>query len=142
MKALCVKANRKVSAFARVANYIDFQTAKLLYQSSVASTFKCCPLIGMFCGKTANGSIYRVHKRALRILLDDYESTFEALLPENDETNIHAQNFRVLILRYIKHSKIPIHPSCRSILQEKTSNMTSGQEIHFKFLLQKHYIWY
>ena len=30
--ALCVKANRKVSAFARVAKSIDIQKAKLLYQ--------------------------------------------------------------------------------------------------------------
>ena len=29
-KALCVKANRKVSAFAKVAKYIDIQKAQLL----------------------------------------------------------------------------------------------------------------
>ena len=55
--ALCVKANRKVSAFARVAKYIDIQKAKLLYQSFIASTFKYCPLIWMFCGKAANDNI-------------------------------------------------------------------------------------
>ena len=31
VKALCVKANRKVSAFVRVSKYIDIQNAKLLY---------------------------------------------------------------------------------------------------------------
>ena len=40
VKALCVKANRKVSEFARVAKYIDFQKAKLLYESFAASMFK------------------------------------------------------------------------------------------------------
>ena len=65
VKALCVKANRKVSAFTRVAKYIDFQKAKLLYQSFAESTFKYCPLIWMFCGKIANGIVDRVHKRAL-----------------------------------------------------------------------------
>ena len=79
VKALHVKANRKVSAFARVAKYTDFQKVKLLYQSFVAPTFKHCPLIWMFCGKIANGIVDRVHKRALRILLDDHASTFEAL---------------------------------------------------------------
>ena len=91
-----------MSAFARVAKYIDFQTAKLLYQSFVASTFKYCPLIWMFCGKIANGSIDRVHKRVLRILLDDHESTFEALLEKSDETNIHTQNPRVLMIEIYK----------------------------------------
>ena len=72
VKALCVKTNRKVSAFARVARYLDLQKAKLLYQSFVASTFKYCPLIWLFCGKTANENIDRVHKRALRVLLHDH----------------------------------------------------------------------
>ena len=43
VKGLCAKANRKANAFARVAKYIDFQKAKLLYQSFVTSTFKYCP---------------------------------------------------------------------------------------------------
>ena len=55
--ALCVKVNRKVSAVARDAKYLDIQKAKLLYQSFIASTFKYCPLIWMFCGKAANDNI-------------------------------------------------------------------------------------
>ena len=91
VKALCVKTNRKVSAFARVARYLDLQKAKLLYQSFVASTFKYCPLIWLFCGKTGNENIDKVHKIALRVLLDDHESTFEVLLAKNNETTIHIQ---------------------------------------------------
>ena len=58
----------------------------------------------------------RVHKRVLRILPDDHESTFEALLEKNDETNVHTQNHRVLMIEIYKHVTIPIHSSCRSIL--------------------------
>ena len=65
-----MKANRKVSAFARATKYIDIQIAKLLYQSFIASMLKYCPLIWMFCEKAANDNIDRVHKRALRILLE------------------------------------------------------------------------
>ena len=63
--ALCVKGSYKVNAFARVARYIDFQKAKLLYPSFVASTLKYCHLIWHFCGKTANDNTDRVHKREL-----------------------------------------------------------------------------
>ena len=97
-KALCVKANRKVSAFARVAKYIDIKKATFFYQSFIASTFKYCPLSWMFYGKAANDNTDRVHKQAHRILLDDHESTFEALLAKNGETNIHTQNLRMLMI--------------------------------------------
>ena len=96
--ASSVKANRKVSAFARVAKYIDIEKAKVLYQSFIASTFKCCPLIWMFCGKAENDNIGRVHKRALQILLDDHESILEELLSKNGETHIHTQYLRMLMI--------------------------------------------
>ena len=91
-----------MSAFVRVAKYIYFQKAKLLYQSFVASTFKYSPLIWIFCGKIANDIVDRVHHRSLRILQGDHESTFEALLAKNDETNIHTQNLRVLMIEIYK----------------------------------------
>ena len=47
-------------------------------------------------------SIDRVHKRVLRILLDDHESTFEVLLAKNGETNIHTQNLRMLMIEIYK----------------------------------------
>ena len=56
----------------------------------------------MFCGKTANDSIDRVHKRALRILTDDHASMFEALLVKNEETNVHTQNLRLLMIEIYK----------------------------------------
>ena len=45
VKASCVKASHKVSAFSRVAKYTDVEKVKLLYESFVAPTFKYCPLI-------------------------------------------------------------------------------------------------
>ena len=57
VKTMCVKANKKVSAFSRVANFITFEEAKLLYNSSIMSNFGYCPLIWLLCGKTASEEI-------------------------------------------------------------------------------------
>ena len=38
-----------------------------------------------------------MHKRALRALLGDYESTFESLLTKNNEIAIHTKNLQKLI---------------------------------------------
>ena len=40
----------------------------------------------------------RLHKRALRVLLDDHESTFEELLRERGEHTIHTRNLQKLML--------------------------------------------
>ena len=102
VKSLCLKANRNVSALSRAAKVIDPPKCKLLYNSFVMSNFRYCPLIWMFCGRTANNEINRVHKRALRILLKDYDASFDELLIRNDEKTVHVQNLQKLMIEVYK----------------------------------------
>ena len=48
--------------------------------------------------KTTNDMVNRVHKRALRVLLSDYDSIFEELLYRNEEVIIHEKNLQKLLL--------------------------------------------
>ena len=43
-----------------------------------------------------------MHKRALRVLLGDYESTFECLLTKNNEIAIHTKNLQKLMTEVYK----------------------------------------
>ena len=93
---LCQKANNKISAFSRVSNYE--KQSRLLYNSFIISPFNYCPLIWMFCGTVANNDLNRTHKRALRILFNDYTSTFNELLHRGNECTIHQKNLQKLML--------------------------------------------
>ena len=77
---ICQKANTKISAFSRVSNYLDEKQSLILYKSFIASQFNYCSLIWIFRGKVANKDLNRADKRALRILHNDYSSSFEELL--------------------------------------------------------------
>ena len=56
----------------------------------------------MFYGKTANEEVNRVLKRALTVLLRDFDSTFEDLLHRNMEVTIHVKNLQKLMLEVYK----------------------------------------
>ena len=58
----------------------------------------------MFCGRTLNRRINRLHERALRIAYEDYESSFEELLIKDDSVTIHQRNLRVLAVKMYKLS--------------------------------------
>ena len=92
VKALCQKANRKVSAFSRVAPYLNHEKGKILYNTFVMSNFNYCPLIWMYHGKTSNSQVDRVQKGALRILHNDFNTQFEVLLEITDERKVHTKN--------------------------------------------------
>ena len=69
----------------------------------------------MFCGRTANNKINRLHERALRIAYEDFESTFEELLTKDGSVTIHQRNLRALAIEMYKVSN-KLSPSFMSDL--------------------------
>ena len=96
------KASNKVRAFSRIAPNLEYEKNVMLYNSFALSDFNYCPVIWMFSGKSSNNEINRIHKLALRVLLDDYESTFEELLQRRGEHTIHTKNLQTLLLEVYK----------------------------------------
>ena len=59
----------------------------------------------MFCGKTENKSINKIHKSTLRLIYDTVDGSFEDLLERNKPRNIHEDNIHTLLVETYK----PIH---------------------------------
>ena len=85
VQAICKKTSNKVRAFSRIAPNLEYGKNVMLYHSLVLSNFNYCPRIWMFSGKSSNNEINRLHKHALRVLLDDFGSTFDELLQKKGE---------------------------------------------------------
>ena len=56
----------------------------------------------MFYSKTANNKINKLHERALRLVYDDYVSTFKELLEKDNSFNIHRYNIQTLCIELCK----------------------------------------
>ena len=59
-------------------------------------------MIWLFYSKTVNNEINRTHKRALKILCKDYESTFEELLERDNTKPTHTKNLQKLMIEIHK----------------------------------------
>ena len=62
------------------------------------SQFNYCPLIWIFCGKGVKNDMNRTHKRALRILFNNFTSSYEKLLQRSKECTINQRNLQKLML--------------------------------------------
>ena len=105
VEAICKTENQKVKAFSRIAGYLQKHKAYVLYKTFIRSTFNYCPLIWMSCGKTANNRINKLHKRALRVLQNDYTATFEGLLEKSKEVTVHCSNLQKLMIKIYECTK-------------------------------------
>ena len=132
VEGICQKASQKVKAFSRIAGFLQKEKANILYKTFIKSAFNYCPLIWMFCGKTSNNRINRLHKRALRVLHGDYTSTFEELLARSEEITIHCSNLQKLMVEIYECSNF-VSPS---ILSEFFTTKEITYDLRIKNLLQ------
>ena len=61
------------------------------------STFKHCPLMWMFCGKTDNKSINKIHKCNLQLIYDMEDATLQDLLERDYLQSIYEDNIHTLL---------------------------------------------
>ena len=85
-----------------MSKLLSFEKGGVIFKSFVECQFKYCPLIWMFHSRHTNNKINRLHERALRIVYNDYESTFEQLLINDKSFSIHHQNIHKLMIEIYK----------------------------------------
>ena len=89
------------------------------------SQFSYCPLRWISHSRTLNNKIKKFHKRTLRLVYDDRQSTFEEVLNIDKSVTIHHRNLQVLAteLYNVHHGLAPefmndIFKKLRTILEK------------------------
>ena len=98
----CSKAARQLNAFARISKHLNLDSRRVIHQSFILSNFNYCPLVWHFCGKTNNKKLEKIQERSLRILYDDYDSTYEDLLCNNRSSTLLLSRLKTLLLETFK----------------------------------------
>ena len=78
---ICSLANNRLRAFTRIRRFYSMEQTKYSSETYIMSGFKyCCPLIWMFCNKTSNKQINKIHKRILRLVCQMEDANFGDVL--------------------------------------------------------------
>ena len=75
---LCSKATIQLNAICRLAKLMGNKEKIAMINSFVYSNFSYCPLVWHFCSCESLRKIEKIKKRCLRLVLNDYESDYEA----------------------------------------------------------------
>ena len=78
------------------------EQTKYLTEASIMSAFKYCPLIWLFCNKTSNNQINKIHKLTLRLLYEMEDVNFEDLLLKDNSGNVYENNIHALSIEIYK----------------------------------------
>ena len=110
LSILCKKAGQKVTTLARIAKLLPFHKRRIILKSFSESQFSHCPLVWMFCSRQMNRKINRIRERALRLVYDDYTSSFNELLKHDKTISIHHRNIHCVAIEMFK-AKNHLSPS-------------------------------
>ena len=102
VKEICKKTSQKISDLSRIAAYLSDSQKKLIFNSILKSQFSYCPLVWMFCSRTSNNVINKIHERSLQVALDNNIGTFTELLAKSNDITNHHRNIQILMTEIFK----------------------------------------
>ena len=117
----CSKAARQLNALARISKYLNLRARKLIFNSFVISNFSYCPLVWHFCGKVNNAKIEKIQERALKIVLHDFTSDYDALLKKFGTVTIHRYRMNQILIEVFKSFKNMNPTYVRNLVNLKSS---------------------
>ena len=126
LRTLCKKVNQKVSALARIVAFLPFHKRHIIMKTFIESQFSYCPLVWMFCSRTMNNKINHIHERALRLVYQDYSSSFNELLSKDKSLCFHHRNIHQVAIEMYKVKNDLSPPFMKEIFCE-----IRGQVEHF-----------
>ena len=129
--SLCRKAGQKISDLTRLKNYFSSDQRNLLLYSVIKSQFTYCLLIWMFTSRYLNNALNNIHERALRLIYNDYEKSFNSILTENNLKTIHQKNLEFLAIKIYKFQNGLSQPIMNDIFfsRQNIYNLRKFQEL-------------
>ena len=99
---ICNRVSKKLHALARVSQFMNIYKRRITMKAFLASEFGYCPLIWMFHSRKLNSRIHKLHERALRMVHQDYVSSFTEFLEKDKTATIHNRNIQLLATELFK----------------------------------------
>ena len=98
-------AANQLNALMRLKNIMKFEERKIWLNSYFMANFNYCPLVWMLPNASSLKKIESLQKRALRFLCNDYEISYEELLPKSSTSSANFKRLRALCVELYKTIK-------------------------------------
>ena len=102
LNLVCKKVSQKLHVLAIVSKFISKKKVRVITKAFIMSQFSYCPLVWMYQSRTLSKQTNKLHQRALQLVYDDRQSTFEELLNIGKSLTIHHKNVQVLATELYK----------------------------------------
>ena len=105
-----------------------------LFKSFIQSNFNYCPLVWHFCSKANTEKLEKLQYRALRIVFNDYISSYESLLNKVNLPTLHINRLRCIATETYKCINNMSPEYLRDLVELNKQNILSGMKTQSRYL--------
>ena len=102
IRNICKKASRQLNTLFRLNRYLLPHQRKVLTKSFVLANFNYCPMVWHFCSCKMYKKMERIHKRALRFMLNDFCSDYQTLIAKARTTTLEMKRIQAICTEVYK----------------------------------------
>ena len=99
---ICKRSASSLHAIGRLARYLTVDCRKYLYNAFVASNLSYCNIVWHYCGIQNIVKMEKINRRALRIVLNDDQSSYAELLEKVGHQNLYTVRRNAIALEVFK----------------------------------------
>ena len=114
--------SKKLHPLARISQYMNIPTQRMTMKAFIASEFGYCPPVWVFRSSKLNSRVNKLQERALRIVYQDYASSFTKILEKDNSTTIHNRNNQLLVTELLKVKNGLAPPIMKEIFVENAQH--------------------
>ena len=92
----------QLNALNKLRKYIGEKQMEILLNSFIYSNFNYCPLVWHFSSCKSTAKIEKIHKRSLKMLLNDNISDYNTLLDKGGKPSMEIKRLRILATEIFK----------------------------------------
>ena len=113
------RVSKKLHALTRISQYINIHKRRMTMKAFIATKFGYCMGI---CMSKLNSRVNKLHERTLRIVYQDYASSFTELLEKDNSTTMHSRNIQLLATELFKVNNKMSPPLVNEIFVENAQH--------------------
>ena len=102
ISTICTRASRQSTAMTRVSKFLSKDSKLKLFNAFILSNFLYCSIVWHFCSNHDTYKMEKVQKIALRLVLNDYTSSYLELLEKVNRPPLYVSRIKIIATKIFK----------------------------------------
>ena len=102
ISSICLRVSHQINGLRRINKYMTIETRISIYNAFLSANFTYCNTVWHFCSNRSLYMLERVNKKALRVVLNDYVSTYRDLLDKVSKPTLYVARLKAIAIEAYK----------------------------------------